>query len=54
MKRVTMSRQAFIVIGALVSMVASADIPKHGATYYEAIKPEVQEAQRKGAKAAGV
>ena len=51
MKRVTMSRQAFIVIGALVSMVASADIPKHSATYYEAIKPEVQEAQRKGAKA---
>jgi len=28
-----------------------ADIPKHSATYYEAIKPEVQEAQRKGAKA---
>jgi len=26
-------------------------VPKHSATYYEAIKPEVQEAQRKGAKA---
>ena len=31
-------------------MFACADIPKHSATYYEAIKPEVQEAQRKGAK----
>jgi len=30
---------------------ALADIPKHSATYWEAIKPEVQEAQRKGAKA---
>ena len=30
---------------------ALADIPKHSLTYYEAVKPEVQEAQRKGAKA---
>ena len=34
----------------LVSIFAQADIPKHSAMYYEAIKPEVQEAQRKGAK----
>ena len=34
----------------LVSIFAHADIPKHSAMYYEAIKPEVQEAQRKGAK----
>ena len=31
--------------------VALADIPKHSTTYYETIKPEVQEAQRNGAKA---
>jgi len=38
-----MKRQTFIVIVLLDSMFACADIPKHSATYYEAIKPEVQE-----------
>lgn len=45
-----MRRQGFASIVLLASMFAQADIPKHSATYYEAIKPEVQEAQRKGAK----
>jgi hypothetical protein len=40
----------FIVV-AICALETLADIPKHSATYYEAIKPEVQEAQRKGAKA---
>ena len=42
------------VTGAIVlcsSILALAFVPKHSATYWEAIKPEVQEAQRKGAKA---
>ena len=38
-----------VVVG--VSFVIFGFIPKHSATYYEAIKPEVQEATRKGAKA---
>lgn len=42
-----------IVMGitSFSSVVLLADIPKHSATYYEAIKPEVQEAARRGAKA---
>ena len=49
-----MKIQTCVGIGFFASMIAIADIPKHSATYYEAIKPEVQEAVRKGAKAAGV
>lgn len=43
----------FIVCGVVVgvSFVTFGFIPKHSAAYYEAIKPEVQEATRKGAKA---
>lgn len=36
---------------AIITSLASADIPKHSVVYYEAIKPEVQEAQRNGARA---
>lgn len=46
-----MKIQTCVGIGFFASMIAIADIPKHSATYYEAIKPEVQEAVRKGAKA---
>lgn len=40
-----------VCVAIFAFKVALADIPKHSATYYEAIKPEVQEATRKGAKA---
>ena len=45
--------KTLIIVGVamFVLKVALAGIPKHSATYYEAIKPEVQEAQRNGAKA---
>ena len=46
-----MKNIALIVIVASSPLIAFAFVPKHSATYYEAIKPEVQEAQRKGAKA---
>ena len=46
-----MKIRACVVIVLFASVVAKADIPKHSATYYEAIRPEVQEAMRKGAKA---
>lgn len=46
-----MKTRAYVGIVLFASMVATADVPKHSATYYEAIKPEVQEAQRKGALA---
>ena len=47
-----MKRTTILVLSAVcVSLAAFGSIPKHSATYYEAIKPEVQEAQRKGAKA---
>ena len=36
---------------ACCSTVGLASVPKHSSTYYEAIKPEVQEAERKGAEA---
>ena len=44
--------KTLIIVGVamFVLKVALAGIPKHSATYYEAIKPEVQEAQRNGAK----
>ncbi len=43
----------YLLCGIAVSipLFTVARIPKHSPTYYEAIKPEVQEAQRKGAKA---
>lgn len=44
-----MKTMMIIVVCAL--HVTLADIPKHSAAYYEAIKPEVQNAQRNGAKA---
>lgn len=40
-----------VFVAMFTLKVAYADIPRHSATYYEAIKPEVQEAERKGAKA---
>ena len=43
-----------IVLGAVVvflPLISVAFVPKHSATYYEAQKPEVQEAWRKGAMA---
>lgn len=47
-----MKRTTILVLSAVcVSLAAFGSVPKHSATYYEAIKPEVQEAQRKGAKA---
>ncbi len=46
-----MRKVAIIAVVVFCSIVASAFVPKHSATYYEAIKPEVQEAQRRGAKA---
>ena len=45
-------RKNFVVVAAIgASFIASGAIPKHSTTYYEAIKPEVQEATRKGALA---
>lgn len=45
-------RKNFVVVAAIgASLIASGTIPKHSSTYYEAIKPEVQEATRKGALA---
>ena len=41
----------FSIIMVSFPLCVFAFVPKHSATYYEAIKPEVQEAQRKGAKA---
>ena len=38
-------------IAVSIPLFTLAKIPKHSPTYYEAIKPEVQEAQRKGADA---
>lgn len=47
-----MIRTNIVVLSAVcASLIAFGSIPKHSATYYEAIKPEVQEAQRNGAKA---
>lgn len=46
-----MKKMTMMIMVACAWYVTLADIPKHSATYYEAIKPEVQEAQRKGAKA---
>ena len=46
-----MKKMTMMIIFTSAWNVMLADIPKHSATYYEAIKPEVQEAQRKGAKA---
>ena len=46
-----MKKQAVMIMFTCVWHVIWADIPKHSTTYYEAIKPEVQEAQRKGAMA---
>ena len=46
-----MKKMTMMIMVACTWYVTLADIPKHSATYYEAIKPEVQEAQRKGAKA---
>ena len=40
-----------VAVAIFADNAALADIPTHSATYYEAIKPEVQEAQRQGAKA---
>jgi hypothetical protein len=44
-----MKKTAMIIMVISVWYVTLANIPKHSATYYEAIKPEVQKAQRKGA-----
>ena len=43
--------KSLITVGVVIFayMQVLAYIPKHSATYYEAIKPEVREAQRKGA-----
>ena len=47
-----MKRTTILVLSAVcVSLAAFGSVPKHSATYYEAIKPEVQEASRKGALA---
>ena len=45
MRKVTLG-----VIVVCCQISALAFVPKHSATYYEAMKPEVQEAQRKGAE----
>ena len=46
-----MRKEAVGIVVACCQIYALAFVPKHSPTYYEAIKPEVQEAQRKGAKA---
>ena len=46
-----MKKMTMMIIFTSAWNVMLADIPNHSPTYYEAIKPEVQEAQRKGAKA---
>ena len=45
-----MKKMIMMIMVAYVCYVTLSDIPKHSATYYEAIKPEVQQAQRTGAK----
>ena len=46
-----MKKIIVFAVASIAFSVALANIPKHSATYYEAITPEVQKAQRKGAKA---
>ncbi len=46
-----MKRMIISMIVVCTPFVVSLAIPKHSATYWEANKPEVQEAQRKGAEA---
>ena len=46
-----MRKVALGVIVVCCQIPVLAFVPKHSATYYEAMRPEVQEAQRKGAKA---
>lgn len=40
-----------VLLGMFVVLDAISSVPKHSAMYYAAMSPEVQEAQRKGAKA---
>ena len=46
-----MRKYFVVVVVTICALVILADIPKHSATYYEAIKPDVQKAQHNGAKA---